>query len=191
MAPEGLVVNPIDREDGWTEITILTPVPAGLAGVLMNMFGAVWPETTIENSNRSTLTFRVPWGISEEQKLTDEVAARLREDASGDHEDLMFMGFREGEAIFTPPEELCRSLGEFAHLIMSSHMGEQAINHLEWQVTDGTNPMYVLSISRSDGQTPLAMRKAAERKAEDLAVQVEELEHEIRELKAELAKKED
>lgn len=169
FSPEGLPLSPIDEQDGWTEIKILTPVPAGLAGVLMNMFGAVWPETTIQNGGaQSSLTFRVPWGITEDQKLTDEVADSLRQDASGDHEPLTFLGFREGEAVFAPPEDLCLALGEFAHLIMSSHMGEQAINHLEWEVRTPEAPMYVLSISRSNGQTPLAMRKAAEAEVDRL-----------------------
>lgn len=163
-------VPPEDTED-WTRIRIAGPLPMGLAGVLMSTIGNLWPEAVIETGSRSegyALSMKVPNNPARD--LDEEFLAEMRKSGEGTTEDGEWLGFDDGWVAFSPPEDLCLHLGNVAHSIMSGYP-EEIINHLEWTILTGKerdDPSYVLSISRSKEQTPLAMRKAAESEVERL-----------------------
>lgn len=168
-----------DTED-WTSIRIEGPLPAMVASALMRMIGEAWPESVIKGNSTYglALDMKIPPGKSA-KTVDDEFLAELRKGADEAVEDLTFLGFREGWVAFAPPEEMCLELGSIAHAIMTGYH-EEIVNHLEWEVKTGNepgDPRYVLSISRSKGQTPLAMRKKAE-------AEVERLEHALHVMQA-------
>jgi len=159
----------------WMPIRIESPLPLNVAGALMQMIGAAWPDAVIEPSSRHALHMRIPHGPAED--LDAEFLKRLAKSSEDDAEyEGQFLGFRdEGWLAFAPPEELCLDLGRVAHAIFSAHQ-PQAINHVEWEVKTGNAPddsQYVLSISVAEDRTPLAMRKQAEAKVERLTALLE------------------
>lgn len=163
-----------DHKD-WTSIQIVGPLPMGIAGALMQLIGAAWPESMIESNSRLALDMRVP--NKPAQSVDEEFIDQIRKGAEGEGHDASFLGFRDGWVAFAPPEELCLELGQVAHAIFTAH--QDAINHVEWVVTTGKEadaPRYVLSVSKSEGQTPLAMRKEAE--AEVVRLKHHEIENE-------------
>lgn len=168
----------------WTSIQIRGPLPMGTAGALMQLIGSAWPEAMIETSDNYALSMSIP--KSQAQTVDQEFIDTIRKSAhEADHEPMNFLGFRDGWVAFAPPEEMCLALGEVAHAIMV-RSDLEIVNHLEWTVLTGKepdDPSYVLSISRSREQTPLAMRKKAEAEVERLQaalniMQAHELENE-------------
>ena len=185
-----------DKED-WTPIRIEAPIPLGVAGALMQAIGTIWPDSVIETDerfggNRYALNMRVP--NKPPADLDQEFVDQLRKESSQGDGDFTFLGFREGWVAFAPPEELMLELGNIAHTILMAYP-EEVVNHLEWSVTTGhdpDDPRYVLSISRSKEQTPLAMRKAAEEELatvkKDLAKHKKLARKRVREYETELAR---
>jgi hypothetical protein len=162
---------PADEIKDWTPIRIEGPLPNMVAVALIQAIGNMWPEATIQGnaSRHLALDMRVPPNTQPED-LDQEFIDQIRKNVDEGHEDLEFLGFRDGWVAFAPPEELCLHLGNVAHSIFKSHEPD-AINHVEWEVKTGNeadDPSYVLSISKSKGQTPLAMRKAAEAEVQRL-----------------------
>ena len=162
-----MTLEQVGETENWTPIQIEGPLPMNVAGVLMQLIGRTWPEAVIRGGTRYVLDMAVPAG-QEAKTVDDEFIEQMRKESEPAEFEGTFLGFREGELVFAPPEELQLALGNFAHVLMSTY--ENAINHLEWEVLAGKDedaPRYVLSISRSKEQTPLAMRKAAEAKLEE------------------------
>lgn len=157
---------PESETEDWTPIRIEGPLPATVAGALMQMIGNAWPEAVIKGGSRHyALDMKIPPSQSA-KTVDDEFLEQMRKEVDDHGDDVTFLGFREGWVAFAPPEEMCLELGNIAHSILSRWEGDEPIvNHLEWEVKTGDepdDPRYVLSISRSKGQTPLAMRKQAE-----------------------------
>ena len=147
--------NPND--DDRVPIRIEGPLPANIAGALMNLIGSAWPDAMIQtdSSSRIALDMRVP---NESAKTLDqEFIDEIVKDAGSD-DGLEFNGLRDGWVAFAPPEELCLYLGQVCHSLLEASEG--AVNFLEWVVTTGKDPddpRYVLSAARSKGQTPSAL----------------------------------
>lgn len=165
------------NDEEWTPIRIEAPLPLSVAGTLMQLIGAAWPEAVIDTrgSNRYSLSMRVP--KTQPKEVTQEEIEQLFQES--DEDDGEFLGFRNENdsawVAFAPPEELCLKLGEIAHAIFAAHQPE-AVNHVEWEVRTGNepdDPKYVLSISTRKDRTPLAMRKAAEAEVDRLTALLE------------------
>jgi hypothetical protein len=156
------------NDEDWEDIDITSALSLGTAGALMTAIGTMWPEAKIVTGGCG-LHMQIPKKPS--KALDEEFLSHFREERenSDTADDTKFLGFRDGWIAFAPPEQLCLHLGEVVHSILSAN--PEAVNHLEWEVRVGRepgDPSYVLSASRSKGQTPLAMRKAAEAEVERL-----------------------
>lgn len=172
---------PEDDIEGWTAIRIEGPLPMGVAGVLLTTIGTLWPDAVIKPGKRNdfgrdyALDMRIPPNAPA-QTLDEEFIEQMQKNATDD-DGSEFLGFDDdGWVAFAPPKELCLHLGNVAHGIMTAHEPE-AVNHVEWTIRTGDahdDPAYVLSISRSKGQTPLAMRQAAEAEVERLKAILDE-----------------
>lgn len=156
--------------DEWTSIQIEGPLPMSVAGALMTTIGTMWPDARIMSNSGSGLHMLIPKGQAA-QSVDEEFIEQIRKGAElAPEQDGDFLGFQDGWIAFAPPEELCLHLGSVAHAIMQGYP-QEITNHLEWTVRTGNepdDPQYVLSISRSKEQTPLAMRKEAEAEVERL-----------------------
>lgn len=162
-----------DEEEAWTRIRINAPLPMGVAGALISMIGAAWPDSKMETHTSYSLSFLIP--KKRPQNVDEEFLGLLGKQATEPETDGEFLGeflgWDGGMLAFAPPEELCLHLGNVAHAIMKSHE-PAAVNHVEWTILTGTeedDPSYVLSVSRSKQQTPLAMRLAAEKEVKRLS----------------------
>lgn len=168
-----------DKEN-WTPIRIEAPLPLDLAGALMQLIGTAWPEAVVTESSgyrKFGLEMLVP--PRQKHKVTKREADAIRDETAPTDADATaeFLGFRwddEGHAWLSmaPPEDLCLYLGEIGHRIIEAYA--DAVNYLEWEIRtkDGDN-RYVLSVARSKGQTPGALRKKAEAVVERLRALLE------------------
>lgn len=165
--------------ENWIPIRIEGPLPMGVAGILMSTIGRLWPDSVIKPGTSGgfreyALDMRIP-PDAPAQTLDEEYIEQMQKETKDNGSD--FLGFDDdGWVAFSPPEELCLHLGNVAHAIMTAHEPE-AVNHVEWGIRTGDahdDPAYVLSISRSSEQTPLAMRKAAEAEVERLKAILDE-----------------
>ena len=174
------IAEPIKDIEGWIPIRIEGPLPMGVAGTLMTTIGHLWPDAVIKPGGKKygyreyALDLRIP-PDTPAQTLDEEFIEQMQKETKDDGSD--FLGFDDdGWVAFAPPEELCLYLGSVAHAIMIAHEPE-AVNHVEWTIKTGNepeDPSYVLSISRSKAQTPLAMRKNAEAEIERLKAILDE-----------------
>lgn len=158
FAASGVPEPVTDDLSDWTPIQIEAPLPNTVALALIQAIGKMWPEAVIQGGSRQyALNFKVPPVNPED--LDQEFADQIRKNVDEDHEDLTFLGFRQGWVAFAPPEEMCLELGQIAHAIFTAHQPE-AINYVEWQVRTGNDegdPTYDLSIAKSKGQAPGAL----------------------------------
>lgn len=165
----------VEGTEDWTPIRIQGPLPNTVAMGLIKAIGRMWPEAVIQGGSRYALDMRVPPANPED--LDQEFVDQIQKDHAAEHEELSFLGFRDGWVAFAPPEELCLELGNIAHAIFTANE-PAAINHVEWEVKTGDEPddaRYVLSVSKSEKQTPLAMRRAAEAEVARLEERLHEM----------------
>ena len=168
------------EHEGWHEITVATPLPMSVAGILMQLIGAAWPEAIIRPTKKvrfgvePVFTMLVP-PVSP-QEVTPEEAQDIRAGA----EEAAFTGFRlddENHAWVgtAPPEELTLFLGEMAHRIFAEMGG---INYVEWQVRSRTGAFtghYTLTVTKEGGKTPHTLRKEAEEERDELRAAIQHI----------------
>lgn len=173
---------------GWAEIRVATPLPMEVAGTLMQLIGAAWPDAQVR-TDRGRGTFGDDYALTmlvdhrrRPKKVTKKAAQVIvgEQNATRDEADAAgvgdsdFLGFDDGWVSTSAPEELSKFLGGIAHQLIGHYEG--AVNYLEWEVhvqPEGeARASYVLSIARSKGQTPGALRTKAEEELADARAQL-------------------
>lgn len=161
-----------DPHADWHTIRVAGPLPMGVAGALMQLIGSAWPESVIDTSGRGdrrrprrvhygqdALVMLVPPKAA--KRVTKKAAKAIRAEAEEAEETGELFGFDGGWVKIAPPEELGLYLGSVAKAMLDAH--EDAVNYVEWEVRDRESlERTVLSVARSKGQTPHALRMAAE-----------------------------
>lgn len=171
----------------WTPIVIRGPLPMDVAGTLMTLIGTAYPSAVIDGSGEHLRG----WGSAERafvllidpkeraRTVSERAAAEAKvdaEDAPGDA--LGFTAENDAAILHTSaPEDLCRILGGYAHHIFEAMAGD---NYIEWEVRHQPEGQayysrYVLSVARSKGQTPHALRTKAQGELDQLRAAVREL----------------
>jgi len=154
--------NAGDRSDD-TVITIALPLPMPVYGTLVKLVGAAYPDARMGGGEREdALVFYIP--KSAVAKRVSKAAAKpIKPDEATDGV----------EVIRTSPKGLglsiTRDLAEHYVIAARETFAENpgAVNYVEHTVIDAqTHQRYVLTFSRSEHQTPHALRMVAERNAE-------------------------
>ena len=171
------------------DIAVNGPIPLGIAGALMSMFGAVWPEGEIvmddkqRPSRHQGIVFRVP-GATPAVPLDAETAHQVRAeadaaDADGANEatitDVSEDGFR-GQL----PEEVSKILGQLVIALFRSY---EDANYLSIPVTsrpeDGGNwERYEIVVQHRGRATPHEKREEAEARVAELEAELAALREE-------------
>lgn len=172
------------------DIAVNGPIPLGIAGALMSMFGAVWPEGGIvaDDSQRPSkhqgIVFRIP-GATPAVPLDAETAHQVRTDADaadsdGANEatitDISEDGFR-GQL----PEDLSKTLGQLVIALFRSY---EDANYLSIPVTyrpeDGGNwERYEIVVQHRGRATPHEKREEAEARVVELESELAALRGEV------------
>lgn len=155
---------------GWHTIKVLSPLPLHVAGTIMQLVGAAWPQAVIAPGKEkvggmfsraeSALTLMVP--PDDPLPVADEQAQAIKGQVESEGIDAGdFLGFRiddESKAwvSMAPPEELCRFLGSVAHQIFA--LTEGAVNFVEWEVHHVDGESYSLAIQKSGAKSPVTAR---------------------------------
>lgn len=164
-------------------LRIAYPIPLPVLGVLMQLLQAVWPDGHIDNTDPAYLKVhlvgrkaRVP-GRRTLQRLADETVPVDGGDAQQlvDDMDAHLAGFNpDGTAVIASSStEAQLMLGEWALRVLDDH--PDAINYVEWEVQGPDGRRVVLCAARSRGQTPAALREAADRRIAELEAELAQL----------------
>lgn len=168
-------------------IAIGMPIPVTVFATLGDLISKAWPGAVIITDpeaaqvpadvrryvgySRDVSLLRIPKRAPKRvsKKAAEEIADANAREADGEPVD--FMGFHSEEnstwVRMAPPEELGAFLSDVGIRLLDSVEG--AINYVEWECVDReTHARTVLSVARSKGQTPGALRKRAEARVEDL-----------------------
>lgn len=169
---------------GWTPIVVVGSMPMDVAGTLMTLIGSAWPSARIDTTGRH-LPYSTASGLvmlidpkERPRHVTKKGARAIQQQharAEGE-ESAQFGRIKDGTLSLQAPEELMLHLGDVAHIICDNLAGE---NYIEWEVraqpVDAPEQTYVLSIARSKGQTPHALRTRAEIELNAVRVRVRAL----------------
>lgn len=167
----------------YSYIRLGVPLPADVFATLLMLIGKAWPDAAIISDPERAGVPREFWPrwSSGEQLIRVDTARRPKavskkaaQEAVAEH------AAEEGEYVPTTsgigddgwvklsaPEELSHLLGAMCHRILEGTEG--VVNYLEWEVGDAeTGTRTVVSAARSKGQTPHALRQAAEQSNDQL-----------------------
>lgn len=113
-----------DDKADWTPIVIEGPLPMGVAGALMQLIGAAWPDAVIDTSGKhapfarkASFVMLVDPRAKPKEVAPDEAAAIAEEAEPGpDGADATFNGFTEEDGrlvmLGAGAEDLCLYLGQ-------------------------------------------------------------------------------
>lgn len=158
-----------------TTIQINLPLPIDVVSTLMVLIGSAYPDATMTQQGRfdNRMGFKIPAG-ARAKKISKAAAAKLKQDSSSlDGFDVTEAG-PNGFAWATPAHiaDMCRAVIDTAF-----EDNPDATNYLEWGVQSADQKQhYVLTFCRSKGQTPHALRMAAEAKLAVAEARIAELE---------------
>lgn len=170
--------------EGSTTIKIDLPLPMDIAGTLMQVIGLTWPNTVIKQDEARFPSERaLVMEVSDEDRHKS-AKARKKYEKHKQHLSKWDSDITEltpNAVGVSPHEYLAKQWCAMARQTME--MFPDAHNYLESVVQDrDTRNRWVFYVARSEGQTPHALRKVAEKR-------VEELEAEVAQLKAQLEEK--
>ncbi|KRE79970.1 hypothetical protein [Arthrobacter sp. Soil763] len=143
--------------DQMTKIKIHLPLPMDVAGTLMRIIGASYPEALMEG-NSGTMTFLIP-----EKARPRKVSAKAAkpDEAMELQSDLLEIG-PDGISISTP-EHLAAACLQVIET--SFQQFPDAKNYLEQRCYNReTREGYVMTFQRMKGKSPAELREAAESK---------------------------
>lgn len=168
----------------WIPVVLVGSMPMDVAGTMMTLVGTAWPNAVIDTTGKH-LPYSTASGLvmlidpKQRPRKVSKAAARAiqQEHALAPGEQAaQFLRLKDGTLSTEAPEELMLHLGDVAHVIFEHAAGD---NYIEWEVraqpVDAPEARYVLSVARSKGQTPHAMRARAEAELEDLRARVRTL----------------
>lgn len=161
-------------------ISLGLPLPVDVFATLGDLINKAWPGASIitdpENAGvPQRVRSQFGWGHGSQYQLiridtgrapkrvSKKAATEVVEANAAETEPLDFLGFDdEGWVKMAPPEELSLHLGAIGRRLLECY--PDAINYVEWQIVDreDNHRRYVLSVARSKGQTPGALRQKAE-----------------------------
>lgn len=158
-----------------TVIDIKLPLPIDVVSTLMLLIGSAYPNATMVEQGRYDyrMGFKIPAG-SRAKKISKTAAAKMKQDASE------LEGFEVTEAspngfAWATPERVANMLREVLETSFAEN--PDAANYLEWEVRSGDSKQhYLLTFCRSKGQSPHALRMAAEAKLAVAEARIRELE---------------
>lgn len=168
---------------GRRVLHIRYPAPLSVLGAVTSAVGMMWPDAVADTSDPSSFTLIIPG--TEPGPFTREDADGILAgmgDVEGDGS-VDVTGFNGGTLTVSTPKGATQALAEWAHTILSGTDG--AVNYVEQEVFDEkSGRRFVVTACWSTGQTPHALRAAAERRAFDAEARAAELEARITELEA-------
>ena len=155
-----------DKTDDKTDVRIGLPLPMDITGTLLNIIGLTWPGTVVKTGEGPSYDRHMVLGIPNSQRHKSAKAAEkytkrkqfLNADTESDLTNLDPSGVS-----FTWPEYLAKTWVNLARECWEKF--PDAKNYLESTVLDReTKQEYVFYVARSKGQTPHALRDAAEKR---------------------------
>lgn len=162
-------------QDNKTAIRVGTPLPVDVFVTLGNLLELAYPGTTIQATPpkarwEDTYTEFIIDRSKRVEVSPEQVADAVEE---SDGEDVEVIGFDDdGHVQFSTPDEASLALGHIA-ASMLDHSG--AVNYLEAEVRDAEGNRYVVCAARSKGQTPHALKTAAEEKLAEAEATIADL----------------
>jgi hypothetical protein len=169
---------------GWVPVILAGAMPMDVAGTMMTLIGSAWPTAVIDTTGRHLPPYTRDGLVmlidprQRARKVSKKAAREIQQEhARGEGEEAArFLRLKDGTLTMTAPEELMLHLGDVAHVICQGAAGD---NYIEWEVraqpVDAPEQTYVLSIARSKGQTPHALRTRAEAELDALRARVRAL----------------
>ena len=155
-------------------IRIRQPLPLDVAGNLIKAIGTMYPDAQIVLSEHGP-DLVIDLGTRTARHSKKRIAAEMDD---GEPVDAGFSFTPDGVKVSTP-QEATLALAEWAYIMLTAH--EDAFNYVEQTVTlpadgDREAKRLLLTACWSKGQTPHALRMAAEERAEKAEARLRELE---------------
>lgn len=171
----------------WHVISIAYPISLAISGTLIQAIGTVWPDAVIDTTTPHHLTLRVPRDHDPRvsKKALGKVRSEHRQRAKEavDFMDDVSVERFDGETLtMTTPEDAMRNLAEWGLIGLTA--APEAVNYIEQMATlsaavkghDGKmHRTLAIAACWSREQTPHALRKEAERRAEAAEAEVDRL----------------
>lgn len=168
------------RAGELVRIRVTDPLPLQVAGTLMELIGAAWPDAQVEMSNLDSLSMLID-PRPKPKRVSKKTATGLRtaqEEAAEGVPDARFHGFdADGKVRFAGlPEDVQRELGALVAFLLEEY---GAANYLEWRLTlpgegDVPDRTLVMTGCWSEEQTPHEVRKKIEAERDQLAALLRE-----------------
>lgn len=167
-------------------IAVGLPLPINIVATLGDLIDKAWPGaqiiTNAEGAGvpidvrnrwpvRDFMLIAVPKRAPKRVSKKDAAAAAAANDLEPGEEAADLTGLDDEWVTIAPPEELGAFLGAAGRHMLAAF--EDATNYVEWEVIDReTGERTVLSVARSKGQTPGALRVKAEEQLAALRARV-------------------
>ncbi len=162
--------------DDVTKIEIGLPLPIDVASTLMSTISVVYPGAMIRTDGRDrTITMTIPNTGRRATIPKRKVKAALVTADENAEANLHNVGEVDGQLSVDLGLPEAMSL-ELAHIAAGMLSAEGTVNYLEAECRDGDGNRYVVCAARSQGQTPHALRLAAEKRAEMAEARLAEME---------------
>lgn len=161
-------VQKLNTDDDMVKIRIELPLPMDISGTLLNAIGLTWPGAVIaqDTNSRGDWDRHMVVGIPAAQrhksvKAAEKYAKRKQYLSADADSDITELG-PDGVS-FSWPNYLAQSWVAMAMQCWEKF--PDAKNYLESTVFNrDTNERYVFYVAKSEGKTPHALRKAAEKR---------------------------
>lgn len=157
-----------------TKLTLTGSIPLDVAGTLMNLVGAAYPNTRV-SSDHAGLTFHIQDGDRTTDPDVFEKAAALRREADEFTLETFLQRIGDGEVSVTLPRILAATMAGLAEGMFEEHAPD--VNYLETTVASATHPgqRWAIIAARSAGRTPHELRTQAEDRADAAEAEVARL----------------
>lgn len=153
-------------------------IPFDVIGSLMPAIGHLWPGAKMGPGQS---TFGHTDGVSiiipadeRAKPMTKAAARKIKKHRDEETGDAGVIGYGADGLTATTPEDYRRRLGEWAYMMLTGVDG--AINYVEQGVTAPDGRALVVIAAWSEGQTPHALRMAAEKRADAAEARLRDVE---------------
>lgn len=153
-----------------TVVKVALPLPLDVASSLMRAVGTVYPSTQISQTSGGFLEFHVS---DEDRRDPQEPSAETVYAPSDADLEAVLTDLRDGSLGVSVPEWFTKMVLGGVLEVFAEH--PEALNYLEMPLHAPDGATYVVIACRSREQTPHALRRLAEERADRYAAKLREL----------------
>lgn len=156
-------------------------MPLDIASSLYTAIGTMYPSAQIKTDGAGFGDMVIVIDSDDRRpRMSKRALAAAKTTTEDPDNEPDLVGWKDGAMVMSTPEELSLELGGLcAHLLAAA---DESVNYMEFQVRYDGKP-YVVAACRSVGQTPHALRRAAEKERDEALAEVERLRAELEEVR--------